>query len=90
MLLHFCQLVFDDRRRFSFEAISTAYVEVMRNVGFSFLSGLPDMAYFQTKNPNLSKFCRVLQWKMLVYFMAIWSILRQFKIYFVAIWYGSW
>jgi hypothetical protein len=27
--------------------------------------------YFQTKNPNLCKFCRILQWKMLVYFMAI-------------------
>jgi hypothetical protein len=25
---------------------------------------------FQTKNPNLGKFWRVLQWKMLVYFMA--------------------
>jgi hypothetical protein len=29
------------------------------------------MAYFQTKNPTLGKFWRVLQWKMLVYFMAI-------------------
>jgi hypothetical protein len=25
------------------------------------------MAYFQTKNPNLGKFWRVLEWKMLVY-----------------------
>jgi hypothetical protein len=22
--------------------------------------------YFQTKNPNLGKFCRVLQWKMFI------------------------
>jgi hypothetical protein len=29
------------------------------------------MAYFQTQSPNLGKFCWVLQWKMLVYFMAI-------------------
>jgi hypothetical protein len=29
-------------------------------------AGLPD---FQTKNPNLGKFWRILQWKMLVYFM---------------------
>jgi hypothetical protein len=38
------------------------------------------MVYFQTKNPNLGKFGRVLQWKMLVYFMAIWYILRSFGI----------
>jgi hypothetical protein len=30
------------------------------------------MVYFQTENPNLGKFWRVLQWKMLVYFMYIW------------------
>jgi uncharacterized Tic20 family protein len=36
------------------------------------------MAYFQTKNPKLGKFWRVLQWKMLAYFMAIWSILLPF------------
>jgi hypothetical protein len=36
------------------------------------------MVYFQTKNPNLGKFWRVLQWKMSVYFMDIWSILRTF------------
>jgi hypothetical protein len=33
------------------------------------------MAYFQTKNPNLGKFWKDLQWEMLVYFMAIWYIL---------------
>jgi hypothetical protein len=38
------------------------------------------MAYFKTKNPNLGKFWRVLQWKVLVYFMAIWSILWLFGI----------
>jgi hypothetical protein len=41
-------------------------------------------AYFQTKNPNLGKFRRVLQRKILVYFIPIWSILRPFGI---GIWY---
>jgi hypothetical protein len=51
------------------------------------------MVCFQTKNPNSGKFWRVLQWKMLVYFMSIWSILRPLEIfygplvYFVVIWY---
>jgi hypothetical protein len=51
------------------------------------------MVCFQTKNPNLGKFCRVLLWKILVYFMTIWSILRPLEIiychlvYFVVIWY---
>jgi hypothetical protein len=47
------------------------------------------MVYFQTKNPDLGKFRRVLQWKMLVYlndtylvyFMAIWYILSPFDIF---------
>jgi hypothetical protein len=33
------------------------------------------MVYFQTKNPNLGTFCRVLQLKMLVNFVAIRYIL---------------
>jgi hypothetical protein len=51
------------------------------------------MVSFQTKNPNLGKFWRALDWKMLVYFMAIWNILQKFGIfydhlvYFVVIWY---
>jgi hypothetical protein len=46
-----------------------------------------------TKNPNLGKFWRVLDWKMLIYFMAIRNSLRTFgKFYdhlvnFVLIWY---
>jgi hypothetical protein len=47
---------------------------------------LPD-SIFYTKNPNLGKFWRVLEWKMLAYFIAIWYIFRQFGIYFVAIRY---
>jgi hypothetical protein len=51
------------------------------------------MAYFKTQNPNLGKFRRVLQSKMPVYFMAIWSILRPFCIFcgrlahFMVIWH---
>jgi hypothetical protein len=53
------------------------------------------MAYFKPKIPILAKFFRVLQWKMLVDYMAIWSILRLFVTYmclwtfgnFVFIWY---
>jgi hypothetical protein len=36
------------------------------------------MAYYQIKNPHVSKFWRVLEWKILAYFMAIWSILWSF------------
>jgi hypothetical protein len=38
------------------------------------------MVCFQTKNPNLGKFWRVIDWKMLIYFMAIWNILWRFGI----------
>jgi hypothetical protein len=41
------------------------------------------MACFQTKNPSLGKFLTDLHWKILVYvFMAIWSILRPFGIFY--------
>jgi hypothetical protein len=46
------------------------------------------MVRFQTKQPNLGKFWRVLQWKMLVYFMETWSILQSFVI-LMEIWYSS-
>jgi hypothetical protein len=51
------------------------------------------MAYSKTKNPNLGKFWRMLEWKMLVCFIAIWPILRPFGkflshvVYFMVIWY---
>jgi hypothetical protein len=50
--------------------------------------------FFQTKNLNLDKFWTVLQWKIFIYFMAIWSILRPFGIFcghlvnFRVIWYN--
>jgi hypothetical protein len=50
------------------------------------------MAYFQTKNPNLSKFWSILQWKILlsfglfyghlVYLMAISYILWLYGVFF--------
>jgi hypothetical protein len=51
------------------------------------------MFCFQTKNPNLGKFWRVLQWKILVDVMIIWSILLPMETFyghlvdFVVIWY---
>jgi hypothetical protein len=51
------------------------------------------MVCFQTKNPNLGKFLRAWQWKMLAYFIDTWSILRSFVMFygylvqFVEIWY---
>jgi hypothetical protein len=51
------------------------------------------MVCFQTKNPNLGKFRRSLDWKMFKYFMAIWVILWTLGIFydrllsFVFIWY---
>jgi hypothetical protein len=45
------------------------------------------MVYFQTKNPNLCKFWRVLNWKLLIYFIAIWNIYRHLG-YFMTIWYA--
>jgi hypothetical protein len=45
------------------------------------------MVYFQTKNPNLGKFWRALEWKRLVYSSYfILKILRPLGIHFMAIW----
>jgi hypothetical protein len=50
------------------------------------------MVCFQTKNTNLGKFWRALDWKMYIYFMAIWKILRtlgifyDYLVHFVFIW----
>jgi hypothetical protein len=38
------------------------------------------MASFKNKTPNLGKFLRALDWKMLIYFMAIWNILEIWDI----------
>jgi hypothetical protein len=49
------------------EIISTMYAKI----------GLPD-DIFSKQNPNLGKFLRVLQWNMLMDFMAIWYIRDHF------------
>jgi hypothetical protein len=36
----------------------------------------------KTKNLNLGKFWTALEWKMLLYFMVIWNILRPFGIFY--------
>jgi hypothetical protein len=46
---------------------------------FNLPTALPD-GLFRTKNPNLGKFWRALERKMLVYFMVIWNILLSFGI----------
>jgi hypothetical protein len=38
--------------------------------------------FFQTRNPNLGKFLKALDWKMLKHFMDIWNILRTFGIFY--------
>jgi hypothetical protein len=51
------------------------------------------MVCLQTQNPNLGKFGKALDWKMLIYFVAILNILRTLGIFcdhfvqFVLIWY---
>jgi hypothetical protein len=51
------------------------------------------MADFLTKNPNMGKFWRDLQWKMLVCFIALRSILGHFGLfclnllYLMVIWF---
>jgi hypothetical protein len=46
------------------------------------------MVYLQTKKPDLGKFWRVLQWKIWVYLMEIWSTYFTANlVYFVVIWY---
>jgi hypothetical protein len=46
-----------------------------------FCPGLPD-GLFSTQNPNFGQFWRALQWKILVYFMTIWSTLRPLEIFY--------
>jgi hypothetical protein len=40
------------------------------------------MVSFQTKNPNLGKFWRALDWKIFIYFKAIWNILQTFGLFY--------
>jgi hypothetical protein len=42
--------------------------------------GLPD-GIFSNKNPNLGKFWRAFEWKMIVYYVPIWILLWPFGVY---------
>jgi hypothetical protein len=44
------------------------------------------MLYFQSKNPNLGKFWRALEWKWLVYSLAIWNIYYGHLVHLLAKW----
>jgi hypothetical protein len=50
------------------------------------------MVYFQTKNPDLGKFWRAFDWKLFVYFVTIWHILRRIGIMYIhmSVWYILW
>jgi hypothetical protein len=37
---------------------------------------------FLTKNPNLGKFWKAVDWKILIHFMTIWNILPTFGIFY--------
>jgi hypothetical protein len=56
-------------------------------------TGVARWFVFKPKIPILGKFWRVLQWKILAYFMTIWFILLLLEmfyghlVYFVVIWY---
>jgi hypothetical protein len=45
------------------------------------------MVYFQTKNPNLGKLWKALEWEMLVYFMPNWYILCPIGIFYAQLAY---
>jgi hypothetical protein len=40
------------------------------------------IVYFHTKNPTLGNFWRALEWKSLVYYLAMWNILRPFGTFY--------
>jgi hypothetical protein len=74
--------------------LSCAFIEESGRKGGSSRQGC-QMVCFQTKNPNLGKFWRVLKWKFFYilrpsglfyghrkYFIAIWDILWSFGTFF--------
>jgi ABC-type long-subunit fatty acid transport system fused permease/ATPase subunit len=44
---------------------------------------LPDDIFLKPKQPNLGKFCRALELKMLLYYMVICNILKPFVLFYV-------
>jgi hypothetical protein len=77
---------------------STQFVTAITPKTTSLFQGC-QMFYFQTQNPNLGKFWKAFDTKMLIYFMDIWNILQTLGkfndhlVHFVLIWYilsGFW
>jgi hypothetical protein len=67
----------------SFKARARAHCgKTVKNCGQNCLPQGCQMVSFQTKNPNLGKFWMTLDWKMLIYFRAIWNILETFRIFY--------
>jgi hypothetical protein len=84
---------------FIYDFAQTGHTASNPSVSFSFhvvqlLSSAQgcQMVYFKTQNPNLGTLWSALDWKMLIYFMAIWNIFGYFMDiwnifgYFMAIW----
>jgi hypothetical protein len=44
-------------------------------------AGLPDV-FFLNQKSQFGRFLRALDWKMLIYFMAIWNLLQTFGIFY--------
>jgi hypothetical protein len=47
------------------------------------------MVCFQTKNSNLGKFLRALDWKMFIYFMATWNLGNVMAIWYILYSFGT-
>jgi hypothetical protein len=65
------------KQRFHYSTVHIYYFSTQRCENTAENQGC-QMVYFQTKNLNLGKYCRALDWKMLVHFMAIWNNLLPF------------
>jgi hypothetical protein len=84
------QVVFEHFFLFSFHS-GTAAIAVSQSEGPSRKAVLPD-GLFSNPKYQLGKFCRSLDWKMLIYLMAIWNILQiiglfyDHLVHFVFIW----
>jgi hypothetical protein len=70
------------------------FVDAVRKIGTrKSRQGCQMCIFFKPKIRKLGKFWRVLQWKVLVHYMAFWSILQLFGIFcdhlvnFLVIWY---
>jgi hypothetical protein len=61
--------------------MSASFVATSSDPRFVALPGLPDGIFSNQKFP-IWVFCSALDWKILVYLIAIWTILRPFGIFY--------